>query len=266
MKTLIHGHLAKDIYNEKEVFGGPAGSISEFLMSKYGFKTQVHSVLGTDAFSKKYLNFLNEKGIDTSGIEIREGELPAYNVYEDLWTDNVCVPFPRFIGNIQEIETFILATSDPQENLYLIKNANSISKIYYCPGQYLSYMTPDEIFFSEIIQRVNHLQLNDFEYEVLKRFFTVSNLEDTLFSSLTLETILVTSNTKNIISQKNGEKISYNVDIQLNPLDSLGAGDRLFGEFFYQREILKNSLDDSLKKSTIESYKVLNKLGGMYSI
>ena len=71
---------------------------------------------------------------------------------------------------------------------------------------------------------------------------------------------------KNIISQKNGEKISYNVDIQLNPLDSLGAGDRLFGEFFYQREILKNSLDDSLKKSTIESYKVLNKLGGMYSI
>ena len=95
-EILICGNVARDIILGEEYFGGSASVIATNL-KKLGVPAGVLSVIGNDAFSKSYQDYLAGEGVGAELITSPLKELPICEVFSSdnvssarRWTDNGC--------------------------------------------------------------------------------------------------------------------------------------------------------------------------------
>ncbi len=267
--TLICGHLAKDVIDGVETYGGPAGIISLYLAENYGYVAKVHSVLGTDKFSEDYLSHLASKGIDEDLIHVVDGEISictienhADSTQEIAWEENVSEPFPSYDSGTDYLRHLLIPTAPSEIATEILQDLPEDCYVLYTPGQYLGYMSPDEILFDEIIGRANYLQLNSFEQKSIVESLGLSSLQD-LFSYQNLEVIVVTGKQKNLVFTQDD---SFEVPVETNDevKNTTGAGDVFLSSFFYHYQIEELSLTDSCELATEDATAWVNQ-GGLVS-
>lgn len=260
-KIMIVGFCTKDTINKKTFFGGAAGGIA-LNLAKFNIPVGILSILGTDLFSKKYLNALIKKNIDISNIFFYTNPIPEMVVLEDNGKElgrkfddhGNSIYFEDINPDKKSINQFDFAhivNTNKKLVDYLAENFKG--EISYCPG---SLLVRDKNSLSiDLLKKTNYLFVNSEEHDILKK---IIKLDELFLKNLKMLCITKGMRGVNLITKSNSIFLKAK---KVKVRDTTGAGDAVVVGFIkglYEN----NNYEDSVKMGMKLASDVIQKLGG----
>ena len=251
--------------------GGPAANAS-YLIAKWGEKSVIVSLTGTDIYSKISEETLKEAGVDTSNLlmspEIKSaislitvnkknGSRTLINRNKlDQIKDPSSVNLEKFSPAVLLFDGYELETSKKAMKMFpeaaSVLDAGSLRKETEILSQEVDYLVCSEKF------AVSYTRIENLHEEgnYIKAF---KKLEQ-----LCPNTIVITIGEKGMIYKKNSD-IKRMPSFKVNAADTTGAGDIFHGAFAYGL-LKKMDMENNLRFSSAAAAVSATRRGGMTSI
>lgn len=240
MSILVVGTVALDTVQTpfckaKDALGGSATYSS--LSASFFTNVKLVSIAGKD-FPRKYINLLESKGIDTQGLEIKNGKTfrwsgrYGYNLnhVETLKTElNLLTSFQPKLNPEQQNEEFVfLANIDPHVQMKVYKQLKKPKLVVLDTMNY--WIEHEQKALKKIIKKSDILVVNDGEARELSQH---SNLIKAAKSLLALGPSLVIIKRGEYGCSLFSRTFSFYIPAYLleSPYDPTGAGDTFAGGF-----------------------------------
>lgn len=283
-KILCVGHSAYDItyllpnfpienrkYKAEDrimVSGGPAGNAS-YLLGKYGEQVSYITTLGNDVYGREILHDLNEIGVDTKNIVIRDefvtpcsiiiangsnGSRTIINYREERKVDGVEFQYENkpeiILFDGHELELAIQAVERFPEAVKVL-DAGTYKEGTRVLGAIVDYLVCSEDFARDYCG-LEKIEEKDFEYVLNK------------LKELNKNTVIVTLGERGSIMERDG-KVERFKAFKAKAVDTTGAGDIFHGAFVYG---LSNnfSIEKNIEFASACASLSVEKLGGRNSI
>ena len=285
MKILCIGHAAYDItipvskYPEEnkkhrverrvECGGGPASNAA-YLLGKWGLDTYFAGVIGNDEYGRVIKAEFESVGVNTKYLELKDGFKTTSSFILANSSNGSRTVFTYRPEEVKmkpfeldfEPTIILLDGQEPEISMELInKYPASISIID-------AGRPKPEIM--ELAKRVDYLVCSKDYAEAVTGIsidYSDSNSYQSLFDALKNQyknEIIVTLEDKGCLYEIDGD-VKRMPSIEVNPIDSTGAGDIFHGAFTYA--LAKNfPLEDMLKVSNITGAMSVTRIGGRFSV
>ncbi len=240
-QVLIVGSMA---YDEIETPNGRSGKIlggaatySSLAASYFDVNVNIISIVGGD-FKKEYLDLLKSKGIDLTGLEIKQNEKTFYwhgkysenmNQRQSIATDlNVLEKFnPIVPGTYREPDILLLANLSPIVQHSVIKQLNKKPQLIVLDTMDFWIMTMLEELLA-VIKEIDILTINDQEAYLLSRQNSVKAAAEKILEMGPKYVIIKKGEHGALLFSK--EKAFYAPAMPLEQVfDPTGAGDTFAG-------------------------------------
>lgn len=283
-KILCVGHSAYDItyllpnfpvenrkYKAQDrimVSGGPAGNAS-YLLGKYGEEVSYITTLGNDVYGREILHDLQEVGVDTKNIIIRDefvtpcsiiitngsnGSRTIINYREERKVDGVEFKYKNspeiILFDGHELELALKAVEKFPDAVKVL-DAGTYKEGTRVLGALVDYLVCSEDFAKDYCQ-MEKIEEKDFHTVLMK------------LKELNKNTVIVTLGERGSIMEKNGEVVKFKA-FKTKAIDTTGAGDIFHGAFVYG---LSNnfSIEKNIEFASACASLSVEKLGGRNSI
>ena len=254
-----------------ECTGGPAANAS-CLIAKWGEKSVIVSLIGTDVYSRISEETLRNMGVDTSNLimdpEIKSaislitvnrknGSRTLINRNKlDQIKNPSSVPLEKYKPAVLLFDGYELDTSERAMEIFpeaeSVLDAGSLRKATEKLARKVDYLVCSEKFACSFtgIKDLHSSGNYEIAYKELEK--------------LCPNKIIITIGEKGMIYKKNNE-IAVMPSFQVNAVDTTGAGDIFHGAFAYGL-MKKMALEDILKLSSAAAALSATRKGGMTSI
>lgn len=283
-KILCVGHSAYDItyllpnfpienrkYKAEDrimVSGGPAGNAS-YLLGKYGEQVSYITTLGNDVYGREILHDLNEIGVDTKNIVVRDefvtpcsiiiangsnGSRTIINYREERKVDGVEFQYENkpeiILFDGHELELAMQAVERFPEAIKVL-DAGTYKEGTRVLGAIVDYLVCSEDFARDYCG-LEKIEEKDFAYVLEK------------LKELNKNTVIVTLGERGSIMEKDGQVERFKA-FKAKAVDTTGAGDIFHGAFVYG---LSNnfSIEKNIEFASACASLSVEKLGGRNSI
>ena len=254
-----------------ECTGGPAANAS-YLIAKWGEKSVIVSLIGTDVYSRISKETLSSRGVDTSNLimdpEIKSaislitvnrenGSRTLINRNKlDQITDPSAVNLDKYKPAVLLFDGYELDTSLRAMEMFpdalSVLDAGSLRKETEILAGKADYLVCSEKFAGSYTGIDNlHTEKN------YKKAFEI-------LEKLCPNTVVITIGEKGMIYKKNNDAARM-PSFKINPLDTTGAGDIFHGAFAYGL-LKKMDIESNLKFSSAAAALSACRRGGMTSI
>jgi len=241
MSLLVVGSIAIDSVEtpfgkRAEVLGGSAVYFS--ISSSFFTDVNIVGVVGTD-FPVKYIRLLQQKGINTDGLEIQQGKTfrwkGAYghdlNNANTLFTGlNVFKNFlPKIPRELKKIPYLFLANIDPNLQLLVLKNVYS-PRIVACDS--MNFWIQNELkALKRLLKKVDIFIINDAEIRLLSGESNLIGAAKYIFSLGVKKVIIKRGDSGALFLTSGGGRFYAPAYLMEKIKDPTGAGDSFAGGF-----------------------------------
>jgi sugar/nucleoside kinase (ribokinase family) len=242
----------------KDVGGGSAVHFS--LSASVFAKTKIVGVVGED-YPQEMLDFLSDKGIDISGIEIRKGEKTfrwngyyekdmavAYSKKTEL---NVFKSFsPQLNEEFSKTPFVFLANIDPELQLQVIDKMVNPEFICADTMNFWIERKPDKLW--RVINKIDFLILNDQEIRQLTgKYNLLKAAKKVVDSDLRFGLVVKKGENGSTLFFKDGSYFSIPGYLLEKVVDPTGAGDSFAGGFIGYLASVGNLIPQEFKKAIL---------------
>jgi sugar/nucleoside kinase (ribokinase family) len=281
MSILVVGSVALDSIETpfgkaRDVLGGSATYFS--VSASFFSKVKLVSVVGKD-FPKKFIRFFQERGIDTKGLQVKQGKTFRWrglynydlNNPRTLSTElNLLADFnPQLPDEFKKAQFIFLANIDPEVQLQLLKQLNRPKLVVADTMNY--WIEHKKKALKQVLKKSDMLLLNDSE---AREFSQDSNLIKAARYLLSLGPRLVIIKRGEYGCSLFSRSFSFYIPAYLleQVSDPTGAGDTFAGGFLGYLATCPKISESTLKKavalgSVMASFVVqafsLNRLRGL---
>ena len=251
--------------------GGPAANAS-YLIAKWGEKSVIVSLTGTDIYSRISEESLRNAGVDTSNLLMNTGIESAISLITvnkkngsrtlinrnklDQIQDLSSVNLEKFSPNVLLFDGYELETSVKAMEMFpeavSVLDAGSLRKETEILAQKVDYLVCSEKFAASYTGFDNlHAEANYWKaFKMLEK--------------LCPNTIVITIGEKGMIYKKNNN-VTRMPSFKVNAADTTGAGDIFHGAFAYGL-LKKMDIESNLRFSSAAAALSATRRGGMTSI
>lgn len=262
-KLLIVGTVAFDAietpFGQTDKILGGAATYIGLSASNFGIKSGIVSVVGGD-FPQKYLDMFENKGIDTTGIEIKkEGKTFFWsgkyrndlNVRDTLITElNVLADFEPIVPeNFKEAEFLMLGNLHPAVQMGVIKQMPKRPKLVALDTMnFWMNNTLDELI--EVIKKVDVITINDEEARQLSGEYSLVKAAHKIHK-MGPKYVVIKKGEHGALIFNNGN-VFFAPALPLEEVfDPTGAGDTFAGGFMGYLTKTEDLSFDNMKKAVI---------------
>ncbi len=262
-KLLIVGTVAFDAIETPfgktdKILGGSASYIS-LAGSQFGIKSGIVSVVGGD-FPKEYLESLNEKNINTDGVEIIENEKTFFwsgkyhndlNSRDTLVTDlNVLANFnPKVPENFNDCEFLMLGNLHPTVQMEVIKQIPNRPKLVVLDTMnFWMDNTWDELM--EVLPKIDVITINDEEARQLSGEYSLVKAAQKIYEMGPKYVVIKKGEHGALLFHE--DNVFYAPALPLEEVfDPTGAGDTFAGGFIGHMAKTEDISFDNMKRAVI---------------
>ncbi len=262
-KLLIIGTVAFDAietpFGKTDKIIGGAGTYIALSASNFGVKSGIVSIVGGD-FPKDYLNKLNKKGIDTSGIEIVENGKTFFwsgkyhndlNTRDTLATElNVLLDFnPVVPENFSDAEFLMLGNLHPAVQLGVINQMKKRPKLIVLDTMNFWMDTALEDL-KKVIKEIDVITINDEEARQLTGEYSLVRAAQEIFKMGPKYVVIKKGEHGALLFH--GKEIFFAPALPLEEVfDPTGAGDTFAGGFIGHLTKTEDISFENMKRAVI---------------
>ncbi len=262
-KLLIVGTVAFDAIETPfgktdKILGGSASYIS-LAGSQFGIKSGIVSVVGGD-FPEEYLESLNEKNINTDGVEIIENEKTFFwsgkyhndlNSRDTLVTDlNVLANFnPKVPENFNDCEFLMLGNLHPTVQMEVIKQIPNRPKLVVLDTMnFWMDNTWDELM--KVLPKIDVITINDEEARQLSGEYSLVKAAQKIYEMGPKYVVIKKGEHGALLFHE--DNVFYAPALPLEEVfDPTGAGDTFAGGFIGHMAKTGDISFDNMKRAVI---------------
>lgn len=230
----------------KRHFGGPIFNLAQYLQAARKQNVSVVSVIGDNEDSKRYVQALEDIGVNTKYLHQRKGPMPvclyvhhsSEHQLPRIWRGNVSqegyLPqSPLYSDFLNKHDVLVLGVANPRVAVASVKMFDG--RVAYNPGPYLKFFPFEQTRFTDIIPKTDILSVNKEEKYAVEMGLRLRHITELFPRHERLEYIITTlGNEGSEIHKRNGQSYRYDPaddSLPLDPeriVDDIGAGDAYF--------------------------------------